>query len=169
MGTTRPRTAPAHRPLRAGDVVVAVAALVALVAVAVAAGVTQTNEARTSASSDGLRASVGRTLWSDIMVLSAGVGEPGTVLGAVANHGESPATVTVGTAGRGPAAVIELAEGETALLGPREHRVHLEGVPEPPGGLVELRVASDGGDARVWKVPVLDGTVEHYAGLVPTG
>lgn len=53
----------------------------------VLAGCAETNEVRTQASSDGLRAELGGLLLSNLMVLAAGEGKPGPVLGAVQPRG----------------------------------------------------------------------------------
>lgn len=79
----------------------------------VLAGCAETNEVRTQASSDGLRAELGGLLLSNLMVLAAGEGKPGTVLGAVANHADGTVTVSIGVAGETRAETFEVAEEAT--------------------------------------------------------
>ncbi len=132
------------------------------------AGCASTNEIRTDASSDGLRAELGGLLLSNLMVLSAGESQPGTVLGAVANHGEGVATVSIGLEDATSPASFEVPEGATLLLGPEDQRVRVQDMPQPPGAVVSLRIISDRDGQIVRRVPVLDATLDYYEGLVPT-
>ncbi len=159
--TYRPRAAAPSAS--GGAVVVALLAATALLL----GGCSRANEVATQASSDGLRAELGGLLLSNLMVLAAGEGRPGAVLGAVANHGQGPAMVSIGLPGR-TGERIEVAQDETVLLGPEDNRIRLEDMPEPPGAVVELRIVSDRDGELTRRVPVLDATLDHYEGLVPS-
>ena len=145
----------------------AVVAAVLVATMLLVGGCSRTNEVATQASSDGLRAELGGLLFSNLMVLAAGEGEPGTVLGAVANHGQGSVTVSIGLPGDEPEP-FEVAEDETVLLGPEEHRIRLQDMPEPPGTVIELHIVSDRDGELTRRVPVLDATLDYYEGLVPS-
>lgn len=120
-----------------------------------------------AASNDGLRIELGDLLLSDIMVLSTAEGAPGTVLGAVANDGDSVAGVALRLPGT-KASTVEVAPGETVLLGPEDHEIPLASVPARPGATVDLVVESARYGAKTVAVPVLDGSFPRYSELVPT-
>lgn len=116
--------------------------------------------------SDGVGLVLGDVELSNILVLSAAEGAPGTLLGSATNRGGGEAELTIGL-GDGGGTTIGLDAGETVLLGPEHEPVDLEAVPAPPGALVTLHVDSDAGGATTLDVPVLDGTLPEYADLVP--
>jgi hypothetical protein len=113
-----------------------------MVLVADGGGCAQINTVDTQASSDGLRAEIGDLLLSNLMVLSADDGQPGTVLGAVADHGDETASVSIGLAGRPSADQSEIAPDDVVLLDPDEHRIRLHDMPKPPGAVVDLHIVA---------------------------
>lgn len=117
------------------------------------------------AASDGVDLTLGSLDAGNLLVLAAELDAPGTVLGSLTNTGDADLLVSIGLAD----AQIEIAlpAGTTALLGPDQTPVDLASVPAPPGALVELTVATDADGATSLQVPVLDGTLEAYADLVP--
>ena len=119
--------------------------------------------------SDGIDIGVGDVSAEGVFVLSSGEGEPGTLLGAVTNRGVEDAAVVITMAGSDEILLsVELGREETVVFGPRQDEtVDIESVPAPPGALVPVTVTSDRGGAATGRVPVLDGTFEHYAPLVP--
>lgn len=125
-----------------------------------------TDEENLAASSDGFRIEVGALLMSNIMVLSAAEGQPGTVLGAVKNNGDDSVEVSVGLPG-GQASSLEVAAGETLLLGPEDRSVRIPSMPVPVGATVELRLGSARDGSTTVAVPVLDDTFPRYEDLVP--
>lgn len=120
-----------------------------------------------AASNDGLRVELGDLLMSDIMVLSSAEGQPGTVLGAVANNGEQAVDVSIGLPDA-QAPSFAVGPGETVLLGPEDHPVPIDSVPARPGATVELVIATGRYGSRSVPAPVLDGTFPRYADLVPS-
>lgn len=120
-----------------------------------------------AASNDGLRVELGDLLMSNIMVLSAAEGQPGTVLGAVDNNGERAVDVSIGLPDT-QATSFAVGPGETVLLGPKDHSVPIASVPERPGATVELVIATGRYGSKSVPAPVLDGTFPRYADLVPS-
>lgn len=144
----------------------------ALVALALAAATTLSAcsselpmTARPYAASDGLDVTVGTLAAGNLLVLTSAEGAAGTVLGSLTNNGDEAVTATVGS----PDAPVqvEIPAGGTALLGPEDVAVPIAAVPAPPGALTALVVASDADGSTTVEVPVLDGTLEEYASLVP--
>lgn len=156
---------PAKRsPSRRWSSTAVVGAVIALVTLS---GCTVGQVDNEAASSDGLRVELGDLLMSDIMVLSAAEGQPGTVLGAVKNTGDAPAEVSIGLPD-GQTESFDVASDETLLLGPEDHPVPIRSMPVPPGSTVDLVISSTrDGSTRV-PAPVLDGTFPRYADLVPS-
>ncbi len=74
--------------------------------------------------------------------------------------------MTIGLSGDVTSVVVPA--GETVILGPEAGEVPLATVPAPPGSLVTLVLTSDVDGSVSVQVPVLDGTLEQYATLVPT-
>ncbi|HWS58705.1 MAG TPA: hypothetical protein VN257_09205 [Actinotalea sp.] len=133
------------------------------------AGCSATNEITTDAdydASDGVGLELGEVELTNILVVTATEGSPGTVLGAVTNRGGSATDVTIGLVDQA-GTVLAVPAGATVLLGPDGEAVELDAVPAPPGALVTLAVDSDEGGSTTLQVPVLDGTLPEYADLVP--
>lgn len=144
-------------------------ALALLPMVALTAGCLQDNAYTEQASSDGLRLELGDLLLSDLMVLAAAEGEPGTLLGAVSNDGDLDTEVAITVVGRDDVAeTVAVDAGETVIFGPEDTRVRLPEMPEPPGGAVEVEFSSDEYGTEVREIPVLDDTFERYEELVPS-
>lgn len=132
-------------------------------------GCSATNEITTSLPydpSDGVGMVLGDVELSNILVLSAAEGAPGTVLGSATNRGASAVELTIGL-GDGDGTTVALDGGATVVLGPRDEPVDLAAVPAPPGAMVTVHIDSDAGGATTLDVPVLDGTLPEYADLVP--
>ncbi|MEP7764319.1 hypothetical protein [Sanguibacter sp. 25GB23B1] len=140
--------------------------LVAVLASALALAGCSTEEVDNAASNDGLRVELGSLLMSNIMVLSAAEGQPGTVLGAVDNNGDESVTVSVGLPDE-QAQSFDVASGETLLLGPEDYPVPIRSIPAPPGATVDLTLTSTRDGSTTLAVPVLDGTFPRYEDLVP--
>jgi hypothetical protein len=117
---------------------------------------------------DGVRFELGDVVVSNLMVVTAGQGRTGTVLGAVSNHGTDDAEVTIGQGTGSDGTSFTVGGGDTVLLGLEDgQQVDLDSVSAPPGGLLELSVVSDRAGATTVRVPVMDGTLPEYADLVP--
>jgi hypothetical protein len=144
-----------------------IATVLALAAAATlsACGVATPQTALGYAASDGVDLQLGALEGANLLVLTAAKGDPGTLIGALANNGDVPLTVQIGTADS-PTSVTVAAHG-IALLGPDHTAVPLPAVAAPPGALLEISVQSDVTGSTSLQVPVLDGTLPAYAGLVP--
>ena len=166
---SRPRrTATSVRRSRAGRVLAATAGL----AVALS-GCSATNQITTRndyAASDGVRSQLGDVALGNLIVLTSAEGAPGTLIGSVTNGGQGDVEVTLGVGDGAGQGSIELAPGETVLLGPdQDVELEIDAVPAPPGAFVDVNVSSDQGGSSTVGVPVLDGTLPEYADLVPAG
>lgn len=115
------------------------------------------------AASDGVRVDVTDTVRvENLMVISAGEGEPGAFQGAVANSGSETVTVLIGDLS------VDVDAGATTLIGGKDgEQLVLDSVPEPPGANLDLTVGAEGAAGELVPVPVLDGTLPEYAELVP--
>lgn len=144
---------------------------VAAVALALAlAGCSATNELTTQGdypASDGVQVTVGDLDLQNLLVLAAADGAPGTVLGGVTNGSDADGEVAIGLT-EADATTVEVAAGTTTLLGPDQAvEVAIDAVPAAPGALVTLTVTAGTGESQTVQVPVLDGSQEQYADLVP--
>ncbi|QHT58034.1 hypothetical protein GXP71_19395 [Cellulomonas sp. H30R-01] len=138
------------------------------------AGCSATNPITTQdeyAASDGVRVTVGEIRGDNLMVLSDGDGAPGVLHGGLVNDGSEDERVTFTFEGSEPT-TVDVPAGATVLLdgtdGDDRADVRLAAVETIPGGLVSLTLGTDTWGASTFDVPVLDGTLPEYAGLVPT-
>lgn len=121
--------------------------------------------------SDGVSTSVDGVSADNLIVVSDGEGQPGTVSGTLANAGSEPATVTVALEDRTELATVEVAPGQAVRLD-GEPTVTSEGiepvvvdeVPQRPGAYIPLRLQAQEGGASSVQVPVLPPT-GPYEGL----
>lgn len=138
------------------------------------AGCSATNPITTQdeyAASDGVRVTVGEIRGDNLMVLSDGDGAPGVLHGGIANDGSEDERVTLTFEGAEPTTVDVPAGGVVLLDGTDADGrvdVRLAAVDTIPGGLVSLTFGTDTWGSSTLSVPVLDGTLPEYAGLVPT-
>ncbi len=182
MTSHRPRRLPVWLSSRTG-------AVAALAAGLLLTGCSATNPIETIANyhaSDGVGVSLGDVRADNLLILSAGLGDPGVLYGAFTNNGEQDVTLTVafsavgaeaGVAPTADPATIEIAAGETVLISdatgaselniPNE-RITVTATPAAPGELALVALGSDVAGTTTLQVPVLDGTLPDYASLVPT-
>ena len=178
---TRPSARPAARPLAV------VGVLLALTGCSATNPMTSMNNYEAS---DGIRVELGDVVGTNLLILTAGEGEPGTMLGALTNQGQDEVELTLALAGGqdgqagaeltsvtlgagdtvifGPERATDAAAGDEATGPPRE-ALDLEAVPAPPGALADLTLTSDRAGTVGVRVPVLDGTLPEYTDLVPGG
>jgi hypothetical protein len=159
---TRSRRA-GHRSARALAVPAAVALILGL------AGCSATNPMTTQWEydpSDGVGETLGDVHFGNLIVLTADEGSPGTLVGFVGNRGDQDLQVTIEF--EGSSTEVELARGETVLLGPdRDDSLDIDSVGARPGSKVEAVLSTDRGGSSTLLLPVLDGTLPEYADLVP--
>jgi len=164
-------TSPRPRTLRAAALVVGVA-----VAGLALAGCSATNPITTQnaySSSDGVRFTLGDVRGSNLHVLVAAQGDPGTLQGGLINDGSEDRSVTLAI-DDDEKTTVELGPKETVLLGVSDAEeegyteVTFAAVDAPPGGLVPITISTPEDGSIVVQVPVLDGTLPEYASQVPT-
>ncbi|UJP40932.1 hypothetical protein [Cellulomonas palmilytica] len=176
-----------HRPLRSRRTRAAVAAT-GLAAALVLAGCSATNPIQTQDqydASDGVSVRLGDVRASNLLIVSAGEGEEGVLLGGLTNTGKEDATVTVTFAAPGEGADAAPAADPTTIDVPARSTVLLTGsagseaddttvdvrvaqTPAAPGGVAVVGVDVDIAGSQTVQVPVLDGTLPDYAPLLPT-
>lgn len=101
----------------------------------------------------------------NLLVVAEDEGEPGRVLGAVSNDTGEQIHVTMTFADAGEAVSLSVDN----FVNFTDSELVLQRTPAPPGGTAtaEVSVATTG--AVTVEVPVLDGTLEHYAEYIPAG
>lgn len=103
----------------------------------------------------------------NLMVVSAAEGEPGNVLGALANETSEDASFTLEAPGAAPV-TLDVPAGGTVYLGTETgETVSLDTVGAAPGDYLDA-VLSVGADSAEFQLPVLDGTLPEYADRLPS-
>lgn len=145
----------------------------------VLAGCSATNPATTAtpyAASDGSNAEIdvnGTTLkLRNFLLVGTGKDKPGVLVGAIANSGAQPITVTftvIGTVNGNPAPMgsgtVTAAPGGLTLVGPGGADVTIASLPGDPGVVLQLRADTPAGGQSL-NVPVLP-TSGPYASVSP--
>jgi hypothetical protein len=94
--------------------------------------------------------------------------DPGNLVARVVNSTNEPQAVTLTGTGAAEFDIeVEVEPRETLDIGPEAEQVLVEPAGEMPGKLVPVEVTV-GEQTGTLTVPVLDGTFEAYADLVPT-
>lgn len=125
------------------------------------------------APSDGVRVTVGDLIVQNLLVVSAGEGEPGNVSGAISNEGQDDARVGLALEDGTEIGSLTVEPGQNLLIGVDEAltaettELRVDEVPAPPGAMIQVTITSDRGGATTTPVPVLDGTLEQYEHLLP--
>ena len=149
-----------------------VALAVLALAVAGPSGCSLTNPQTTQLQyrpSDGEAVDLGGVGVYSLLLVAASADDPGTLIGRVVNTTSEPQTVTlVGTGAAAFDVEMEVEPRETLDIGPEAEEVLVEPAGEGPGRVVPITV-SVGQETEEITVPVLDGTFDHYADLVPEG
>lgn len=118
--------------------------------------------------SDGVRGVLGTQVSADnLMILSAGEGDLGTILGGVTNKSGEPVDVSFSLDGVSGALEVSVDPHSTVLLGPEHETVIVPSVPVPPGAVVKVQMSTPESGAVTLTVPVLDGTLPAYDPYVP--
>lgn len=109
----------------------------------------------------------------NFLVVSAGKGQPGNLVGAVANQGSGQVTVqlSVTTGDTGSTSLadasVSASPGQLAQVGPGGTVLTIPSVPQPPGSVLTLTARTGGGGSVHFTVPVMAAT-QQYATLTPT-
>jgi len=179
--THRPRRLPLRLPVRAAVVAAGLATSL------VVAGCSATNPIQTEDQydpSDGVSITLGDVRALNLLVVTAGEGEPGVLHGALTNQGDDDASVTVTfqTSGDDATAAptadpttVAVPAGATVLLsgadgaqdGDRTVAVDITSTPAAPGDVTTIGLTSDLAGSEQLQVPVLDGTLPQYEALLP--
>jgi hypothetical protein len=119
---------------------------------------------------DGLVVNMGSLAVRDLLVVSAGTGQPGVVSGALVNTGTSDLTVSFTAQGdSATSAPVSVPAGQLVRLGSGNGATNVQfaTVSVPPGGLLAVRVSTPPTGPRVLEVPVLTPSLE-YSTITPT-
>ncbi|MFL6100201.1 MAG: hypothetical protein ACJ71T_09635 [Actinomycetales bacterium] len=119
---------------------------------------------------DGLIVNLGSLAVRNLLVVSAGSGQPGVVSGALVNTGTSDLSVSFTAQGdSGTSAPVSVPAGQLVRLGSGNGAtsVQFATVSVAPGGLLAVRVSTPPTGPRVLEVPVLSPSRE-YATITPT-
>ena len=119
------------------------------------------------AASDGIVENVGPVQLRNILIITSGEGEPGTLLGTMFNESDSPVQVSIDAGNESSQITIE-ANGKYVFEDEVDDDGTLQDVSEIPGALVDLEFTVDS-ESETFRVPVLDGTLEEYREFVPGG
>jgi len=102
----------------------------------------------------------------NLMVVSAGEGEAGNVLGALTNETADDASFMLEAPGAIPV-TVDVPAGDTVYLGAEiGEEVLLDAVGAAPGDYLDA-VLTVGPDSKEFLLPVFDGTLSEYADYVP--
>jgi len=102
----------------------------------------------------------------NLMVVSAGEGEAGNVLGALTNETADDASFMLEAPGAIPV-TVDVPAGDTVYLGAEiGEEVLLDAVGAAPGDYLDA-VLTVGPDSKEFLLPVFDGTLPEYADYVP--
>jgi hypothetical protein len=159
---TRTTTTRAARTLRFWAVPVVVAG----VAVTTACAPIETT--RPYSPSDGLRVDLTDDLRAvNLLMITAGEGEPGKLVGAFANDSSEDVEFRIAPEG-GAALSVPVDAQDAVYLGSEDgFDAQLGSVPVPPGAVLPMTVSVSTGEEQTVPVPVVDGTLEEYAPYVP--
>ncbi|MBD5786680.1 hypothetical protein IF650_10865 [Cellulosimicrobium terreum] len=159
---TRTPTSRAARTLRFWAVPVVVASVAATAACAPA------TTTKPYAPSDGIRVDLTDDVRGlNLMVVSVGEGEPGNLVGAFSNDSTEDVDVQVAPEG-GAALQVPVAAGGAVYLGSEDGFAATFGsVDVPPGAVLPVTIELSTGESAAVSLPVLDGTLEEYAELLP--
>ncbi|MDR6867575.1 hypothetical protein J2Y69_002179 [Microbacterium resistens] len=119
--------------------------------------------------SDGVNVSgSGPVVVRNAFIVANEEGTAGNLVAGLVNESDKGVTLTVQAEGV-PSQTLDLGAGKTMSLGGDEHKpLRLDGTDFTPGATVGVYFQSDDEKGVLAQVPVLDGTLPYYAGLVPS-
>jgi len=160
-----PATAPAGSPLRPSRLVLGVAAAGAALALSACQiqSPVQTDEVYMPA--DGVGVELGAVEVRDLVVVSGGKDQPGTISGALSNSSGESQRVGFALPNSEPVFVEAKPYAQERLSGTTQ--LQLPSVPAEPGATIQLTVQSQSAPAEVVTVPVLPPT-GYYETASPT-
>ena len=93
--------------------------------------------------------------------------EPGALIGAFANESTQDEVFEIAPDG-GAGLTVPVDAGSTVYLGTEDgFDAQFGSVDVPPGGVLPVTVSVSSGEEQTLSLPVLDGTLEEYAHLLP--
>jgi hypothetical protein len=119
---------------------------------------------------DGVEANLSTLGVRNLLVVSAGLDQPGVLSGALVNSGTTAASVTFEASGQTAAsAPVAVPPGALVQLGSADGQVHIQiaTVPAAPGSIIQIQVSTPATGPTLVGVPVLDPTLQ-YATITPT-
>jgi len=103
----------------------------------------------------------------NLLIISAAEGEPGTLLGGMANDSDEPVEITVAPEGTDPIDV-PLEAGETVYLSvDNGFEAQFGNIDVAPGGTISVTLTSSTGETQTAEVPVLNGLLPEYEDYLP--
>jgi len=121
------------------------------------------------APSDGVNLTMGSLDLRNVLIISEGKDTPGRVLGTFYNNADADITLTIGGS-QGAQTEITVVPGTPMVLNGTTDKGILSNVAAPAGAMqvISLRQSGAATETGELNVPVLDGTLAEYKGLVPT-
>jgi len=119
------------------------------------------------APSDGSRAVLGDEIRvENLLILTEAEGEPALVVGAITNHGDdvAPVTLTFGE-DQATSTTVQVPPSDTVLLNPANpdgQSLVLDETPDRPGSSVPVTISTPSSGSTTVRVTVLDGTLDPY-------
>lgn len=117
------------------------------------------------AASDGTQLIVGDVEALNLIVITTGVGEPATLVGAVQNDSAEDIDLQISFDGETTSQLTVPAQDQVRL-GPDADATVSGTAPVQPGLLAEVTLVSEVEGAYTIDVPVMDGTLPEYAPIV---
>ncbi|MGX1792950.1 DNA modification methylase [Microbacterium sp. NPDC055312] len=102
----------------------------------------------------------------NVFVVTTEDGEVGNLVGAFINEGSKSSTVDIDVAGE--QLTLRVPSEDRVSLGGDKMPLRIENLGVKPGATVEVLIVSGDGEAIPAQVPVLDGSLDEYADLVPS-
>lgn len=143
----------------------------ALVAVLALSGCSLAASITTSepyAPSDGVRAEVGGVLAQNLLIITPAEGEEAVLVGSLTNTNSGRVAVELARDnGEGESVSLRVDGNSTERIGVAPGRTLVVAASQvAPGGLADVRISIYDGDSVTVAVPVVDGTLPEYQGVL---
>ncbi|WP_449386320.1 hypothetical protein [Cellulomonas soli] len=148
---------------------IAAALALGVLAAPVLSACSATNPLQTAedySAADGVGTTLGDVRAVNLLVVTAAEGEPGVLIGSLANDGDSATPVTLTVEGTETTVKVP-ADGVVTFGGADGQTFEIDSVQAAPGALTTVTIATGASGSDELDVPVLDGTLPEYADLVP--